>query len=172
MIKIFLILTQLVFAAETPQTVSLPVNKADYQVVFFWSPHCGCVGRQKQYIYDLQNKFAGKSVQLIFVDVGSPDQKTTDKMARLFKFQGAFVNDHDKKITHAFNAKVTPEVFVLNQKREIVYSSAFVKENFNSPKDSEPLLEKALTALLDKKPVASPKVEAEGCYIEPGKLSL
>lgn len=163
---------QAAFASATPQDIPLPLNSAQYHVVFFWSPHCGCIGRQKQFIYDLQSKFAKEPVQFIFVDVGSPDQKTTEKMGRLFKFQGTFVNDRDKKITRAFGAQVTPEVFVLDHKRQILYSSAFVKEDFKSPKDSDPLLEKALTQILQKKTVTQNKVSAEGCYIEPGKLSL
>lgn len=167
-----MLLIHTVFAASTPQNVPLPLNSDPYHVVFFWSPHCGCIGRQKQFIYDLQKKFAQEPVQMIFVDVGSPDQKTTEKMAQLFKFQGTFVNDHDKKITRAFGAVVTPEVFVLDQKRQVLYSSAFVKEDFKSPKDSEPLLEKALTNILQKKPVMQNKTAAEGCYIEPGQLSL
>lgn len=176
--SILLLLFNLTFAAS-PHSVTVPWptnvtntwNDHKYHVALFWSPHCGCIGRQKEFIYSLQNDFAKDSIEFIFVDVGSPDQKTTDKMAKLFKFKGVYVNDKDKKITKALGAKVTPEVFVLNSKNEILYESGFLKENPKSPSHSEELLRPALNELLKSGTITKNKTESEGCFIEPGSLT-
>ena len=80
------------------------------------------------------------------------------------------VLDKYQHITKQLNARITPEVFVLNQKNEIVYSGciddsffAVGKRNIN-PKNF--YLEQTLDLILKNKNLLKSHIEAIGCEIQ------
>ena len=79
--------------------------------------------------------------------------------------------DHDGKLGKLMGAKVTPHIFILNEKSEVVYMGGVDsikstdKADVNSPKVVK-YLDLALNALSQKKPLAQAVTSEYGCGVK------
>jgi hypothetical protein len=81
----------------------------------------------------------------------------------------AYVRDTAGTFGKAFNAKVTPHMFVIDAAGTVVYQGAIDSIKSASVGDiekAENYVTSALTALSDKKPVATGNTEAYGCGVK------
>lgn len=78
--------------------------------------------------------------------------------------------DTEHRQVRWFRATIIPEVVVQDQTGTVVYQGAiddwYVDLGKHRPEPTQPYLRNALMALLDGRPVAIPKTEAVGCFIE------
>lgn len=144
----------------------------DVVAVFFTCNHCPYVLAWEDRIIALQDEFAGKNVQ--FVAVGSNDatKKPADSFPKMKEhaeekgFNFPYLHDESQEIAQAYGAERTPEFFVFDKDRKLVYHGK-VDDNYEDPGAvKEQYLRDALNAIVsnDAPPVAT--TDPVGCTIK------
>ena len=154
------------------QTYDLSVlAKQKLSVFFFLAPECPLCENYAVTIKDLRQKFGREEVSFYGIFAGetySPNEITL-YMAR-FQLPVKALKDPNYLLTEHFGASVTPEVFVVDSKGQLVYQGKI--DNWIAALGKKRLqatrfyLEDALTASLAGREITTPKTEAVGCLIE------
>ncbi len=130
--------------------------------------HCTIAIRYEDRIIEFAKKYADKKVALVAINVNLREADRLPKMAARATKKGfpfAYLFDESQKVGHAYGATMTPEFFVLNKERKIVYLGAM--DDNNDPESVQKrYLEEAVEAALQGKapPIAETKVR--GCLVE------
>ncbi len=147
------------------------VAEQELSVFFFLAPECPLCENYAVTIKELRQKFSREKVSFYGIFAGdtySPSEITL-YMAR-FQLPVKALKDPDYKLTEHFEASVTPEVFVVNAKGEVLYQGKI--DNWIAALGKKRLqatrfyLADALTASLAGREITTPKTEAVGCLIE------
>lgn len=77
----------------------------------------------------------------------------------------SWILDRDGKIREKYQAKVTPEAFLLDSKGKVVYHGAIDDSVQNLGQVKNPFLKTALEQLLSGQPVHPASTPPYGCYI-------
>ena len=85
--------------------------------------------------------------------------------AKQKKFNFPYLYDPSQKIGRDYGAKVTPHVFVLDQKRRIAYMGA-VDDKMDAGEVNKSYLRDAIDALLDGKTPPETTTQQFGCSIK------
>lgn len=141
-------------------------------VVMFTCNHCPYVQAYEERLIKLQSDFTKQGVQLVAINAndssGYPEDGFEHMIARAKKRELNFpyLRDSSQRTAHAYGAQYTPEVFVLNSKRQVCYIGR-VDDNWNHPdKVKSHDLRKAIEAILKHKKVENPVTHAIGCSIK------
>jgi peroxiredoxin len=113
------------------------------------------------------NKYKDK-VSVVALNVNDGDDENLAKMkthAEKKGFNFVYLRDPEQKMGRALGASKTPEFFVLNKERKVVYMGA-LDDELNPAKVTEKYLEKAVDALLKGEKPAKAETPAYGCGIE------
>ena len=143
----------------------------DFVVVVFTGNECPVATSYEKRLVALTKKYAtgDKSrVAVVAINVSIDEDERLDKMKVAAKEKGfnfPYLSDESQKIGRQFGASVTPEVFVLDKDRKIVYQGA-IDDNLQIAKVEKKYLEDALDALLAGKTVATSETRPTGCSIE------
>jgi peroxiredoxin len=86
------------------------------------------------------------------------------KRAEEKSFQFAYLFDEAQQVAKQFGAVRTPEFFVLNKERRIVYMGA-LDDNTKAESVTKKYLESAIDALTASKPIAVAETAPVGCLI-------
>jgi peroxiredoxin len=159
-----------------------PVNLADYKgkwVVLEWT-NPGCPFVQKHYgsgnMQALQKKYTGEGVAWLAINSTAPG--TTDylapaAMASWIKQQGAAAStvlaDEDGKAGRAYNARTTPQMFVIDPAGKIVYAGAIDDKRSANPADVKTATNYVSQALAEAragKPVTVASTQPYGCSVK------
>jgi peroxiredoxin len=138
-------------------------------VVAFLGTECPLANRYAGRLSELAKEFEPKGVA--FLGVISNQQDSIGKIAQLAKEQNVtfpLLKDVGNAVADRFEARRTPEVFVLDGKRIIRYRGRIDDQygiGFARPKPTRRDLALALEELLADKAVSKPVTEAEGCRI-------
>lgn len=119
---------------------------------------------QKKVMQDTYKKYAEKGV--IWLGVCSTAGEKPDRDRVYAAAQGLaypILHDTDGKVGHAFQAKTTPHMFVIDKAGKLAYTGAI-----DDRKDKN-YVAAAVDELLEGKPVATPKTEPYGCGVKYGK---
>jgi peroxiredoxin len=146
---------------------------ADYRdakllVVVFTCNHCPVAVAYQDRLIALQKDYADKGVQLVAINVNNLPADRLDAMKQRAKEKGfnfPYLYDPTQKIGRAFEAKVTPHVFVLDGRRKIAYIGA-IDDDMNVEKVKTKYLRDALDALLAGAKVGKQTTKAFGCSIK------
>jgi peroxiredoxin len=159
-----------------------PVSLADYKgkwVVLEWT-NPGCPFVQKHYqsgnMQGLQKKATGEGVVWLAINTTAPSSSDYLKPAALadwFKQQGAAptaaVMDPDGKVGRAYNARTTPQMFVIDPAGKIVYAGAIDDKrsaNVADVKTATNYVAQALTEARAGKPVSVASTQPYGCSVK------
>jgi peroxiredoxin len=118
-------------------------------------------------IIALAKKYKDK-VTFVAFNVNGGEDEDLPKMkdhAEKKGFNFVYLRDPEQKIGRTLGASKTPEFFVLNRERKIVYMGA-LDDELNPAKVTEKYLESALDALLKGEKPAKAETPAYGCSIE------
>lgn len=132
---------------------SCPIAE-DYEgrILAFHKEHCG----------------AGKKVELVAINVNLVPEDRLPKMQERAERKGmrfAYLFDESQKIARDYGATVTPEFFVLDKQRKLVYRGAM--DDRNAEKQvAENYLEPAVAAALAGQPPAIAETRGRGCAIK------
>jgi peroxiredoxin len=81
----------------------------------------------------------------------------------------AYLRDVDGKVGKAYDAKTTPQIFVINAEGVLVYNGAIDSKRSTNAADiesSENYVKSALAALKEGKPVPTPTTQPYGCSVK------
>lgn len=138
-------------------------------VVVFTCNSCPVATDYEDRILAFSKKFAGADgkVALVAMNVNKVAADLLPKMrerAQAKGFDFPYLYDDTQKIGKAFGAAFTPEFFVLDKQRKIVYMGG-MDDNSNAEAVTANYLEQAVTAVLAGKVPATAEAPAIGCRV-------
>jgi thiol-disulfide isomerase/thioredoxin len=140
----------------------------DVVVVIITCNHCPVAKAYEDRFIAMSKKYAGKKVAFVAICVSHEEEDTLAKMkerAREKSFPYLYLQDKSQKIGLDLGATVTPEVFVLNKDRKIVYMGR-VDDSWNKPANvKKKYLEDALEAHLKGQKIPLAETAGYGCSV-------
>lgn len=158
------------------------VKLSDYAgktVVLEWNnPECPFV--KKQYdsgnMQKLQEKYTGKNVVWLTINSGSAEKQgaldatgANEYIKTEKSHQSAYLLDAAGAIGKLYDAKVTPHMFVIDEKGNLVYDGAIDDNDSAKPEDAltaKNYVAAALDATLEGKPVETSSTKPYGCGVK------
>lgn len=155
-------------------TVTLDTFKdKKVMVVMFICRHCPFVVHVKEELAKLGRDYAGKSVGIVAISANDarnyPDDAPVQlaEMARQLKFTFPFCYDESQAVAKAYSATCTPDFFVFDRARKLVYRGQL---DDSRPNSKMPVTGKDLRAAIDAgladKPVNPDQKPSMGCNIK------
>ncbi|MCX7664741.1 MAG: thioredoxin family protein [Gemmataceae bacterium] len=141
-------------------------QNAEYLVIVFTCNSCPTAVDYEDRIIQFANKHKDK-VAVVAINVNLIKEDSLEEMkkrAKEKKFPFVYLFDESQKIAKSFGATYTPEFFILNKERKVVYMGAMDDRN-NATEVKVHYLEDAINSLQKGE---SPKVKetvARGCLI-------
>lgn len=148
-------------------------------VVLEWHNQ-GCPYTQKHYVsgnmQTLQKEWTGKGVVWFTVISSAPGSQgyvtasqENEYLAQMHAMPTAALLDPDGKLGRLYNAKTTPEMFVIDPAGKLIYTGAI--DNRPTPdvediKGADNYVSDALTAAMAGKPVATAYTRSYGCSVK------
>lgn len=141
----------------------------DFIIVVFTCNSCPVAVGYEDRIIALAKKYAGPEgrVAIVAINVNTIPEDRLDKMAERAKEKGfrfPYLYDETQKIAKDFGATSTPEFFVLNKDRKVIYMGAMDDRNKQADVKTN-YLDAALTAALKGEKIAKAETQARGCAI-------
>lgn len=148
---------------------SMSDYKQEYLVVCFTSNTCPYSVDYEERLKQLQVTLRKNNWSAIVLAINSNDHKddTLEEMAeraKQQKFNFDYLKDVDQSVARAFDAVYTPEFFVLNQNRRIVYQGA-MDDSTNPKAATINYVLKAVESLRKGGTIEVAKTGARGCRI-------
>jgi peroxiredoxin len=138
----------------------------DVVVVVFTCNSCPVATDYEDRILAVSKKYAGK-VGLVAINVNTIADDRLPKMKERAESKGfdfPYLHDPNQKIGRAFGAAFTPEFFVLNRKRQVVYMGG-MDDNSNPQQVTRQFLEPAIEAALAGTAPDVAEAPAIGCRV-------
>jgi peroxiredoxin len=142
----------------------------DVVVVVITCNHCPVAQAYQDRIIDFTKKYAAKGVAVVAINCNDPSQSdgadSFEKMVERSKEKGynfPYLFDPSQQIGRDLGATVTPEFFVLNKERKIVYLGAMDNDQ-NKPTTN--YLEPAIEATLKGKTPEIQETAGHGCSVK------
>ena len=143
-------------------------SKSDVLVVVVTCNHCPVAVAYEDRIIAFTKKYQGKGVDVVAINVNNNDQDKLDKMKERSKEKGfnfKYLYDPSQKIGSQLGARVTPEFYVFDKNRKLVYTGA-MDDNMNASKATKHYLADAVDAVLAGKTPAVQETQARGCGVQ------
>lgn len=159
--------------AATGETFTLnQVMEKSCILVIFISNACPYVQAYAKRIQDLVQHFYEDNMGVIMVNSRSSQSHPSESLEAMKEFlvQHSFkhvwyLKDEEANLASQLGAKVTPEAFLFNSKRELVYQGA-IDDAWDQPNlVTRIYLEDAIEYTLDGLEVDFPETEAIGCQL-------
>lgn len=158
----------------TGQTISLKSFEGKKVfLVMFICQHCPYVQHVKHELALLGKDYFSKSVGIVAISSNDQNQYPDDapshlkKMAEELKFTFPFCHDSDQEIAKAYSASCTPDFFLFNEKRQLVYRGQLDESR---PENGKPVtgvdLRSAIDAVLKDLPVHPHQKPSLGCNVK------
>lgn len=157
-------------------------NLSDFKgkfVVLEWLNH-GCPFVVKHYesgnMQNLQKEYTGKDVVWLSIVSSAPGkqghmspEETNKAKAEKGSAATAVLLDEDGTVGKLYDAKVTPELYVINPDGVLVYAGAIDDKKSTDPADAagaKNYVKQALDEAMTGKPVSEPTTTAYGCSVK------
>lgn len=138
----------------------------DVVVVVFICNHCPISVAYEDRLIGFARKYAGSKAALVAISVDNSEEDRLPEMKKHAQEKGfnfPYLHDTSQQIGRAYGASVTPELFVLNRERKIVYMGA-MDDHTDEPKVN--YLEPAVDAALKGEKPARAETRGFGCAIK------
>ncbi len=158
---------------------SLAEFHEDVLVLVFLANHCPWVRGGDKDLIQLVNEFKGKSVRVIGLGVNLRPDDTLPAMkehAAKVGYNFLYLHDPTQEVGRKYGATRTPEYFVLNKERRIVYTgllhnspAQMLRDGTAQRTNGEPTqfyVRDAILAALAGKPAPVAETRAQGCTVE------
>lgn len=146
---------------------SLGDYKKDVLVIAITCNHCPVAVAYEDRQIAFAKKFAGK-VDFVAINVNNLPADKLDKMKERAKEKGMtypYLYDETQKIAKSLSARVTPEYYVFNKDRKLVYWGAMDDSNRAAAVKTN-YLEEAVQAVLSGEAPKTAKTNARGCSVK------
>ncbi|MHC1738802.1 MAG: thioredoxin family protein [Ignavibacteriaceae bacterium] len=141
-------------------------------LVIFSCNHCPYVRAYEKRIIALQNDYAEKGLQIVAINSNDSSRYPEDSFEEMAKrasetgFNFPYLHDENQEIAVAYGASHTPELFLFNEERKLVYTGK-IDDNWQEPeKVRSNYLRNAMEEVLAGKDVSVPETYAIGCTIK------
>jgi len=141
-------------------------------IIMFSCNHCPYVKAYESRIRRIQQDYRGKAVSVMAInsndDVNYPEDsfENMKKRAAEQNFNFLYLRDEDQSIAKAFDATHTPEIFLFNEERKLVYHGK-IDDNWQDPdKVVNHYLRNALDEMLEGKEISVHETYSIGCTIK------
>lgn len=124
-------------------------------VFLFWSNQCPWVDRYEPRVRDLVEEFQSSEVQFVRVNANNLDQDASASLqacreqAQQQGYKAPYVRDPGATFAKALGASQTPQVFLFNAQRKLIYTGSIDDSPSAPDRVQESYLRDAITALLD-----------------------
>ena len=141
-------------------------------VVLFICRHCPFVQHVKGALAALGKDYAGKSIAIVAISANDPDAYAEDapeslaEMAKEEGFNFPFLFDESQSTAKAYTAVATPDTFIFDQDRKLVYRGQLDSTRPGGPSSTAEDARAAIDNLLAGKPVSPIQKPAVGCSIK------
>ncbi len=142
-------------------------------LVMFICQHCPYVQHVKKELARLGKDYAGKSVGIVAIssnDAANYPDDAPEQLAKMAKQEGftfPFCYDESQEVAKAYTAACTPDVFLFDANRQLVYRGQLDESR---PDNGKPVtgrdLRAAIDAVLAGKPVSQEQRPSIGCNIK------
>jgi thiol-disulfide isomerase/thioredoxin len=161
-----------------PATDDKSYSLADFKnkellLIVFTCNHCPVALDYEDRIIAFAKKYAEK-VGVVAISVSKEEDDLLPEMKKRARDKGfpyPYLRDDSQKIGRALGAYVTPQFFLLNKERKVVYMGLMDDEQ-NPKKVKEHYLADAVDAVLKGGKPAKAETQPFGCTIEYAKVSL
>ena len=138
-------------------------------VAVFTCNHCPVAQQYEERLIELQRDYQGKGVQVVAICVNAGEEDNLSAMqerAKERKFNFPYLSDPSQAAGKLYGSQKTPEAFVLDADRKIVYMGA-IDDNWMAADDvKKPYLRNAIDAALEGRKLEVQEMRATGCGIE------
>lgn len=165
------------FTLENPLTQkleSLHKNTGRHgTLIIFMCNHCPYVVHLVEHLTQYTSKIRSKGIQTIAISSNDPETYPQDgpkKMAAFAKENGfsfPYLFDPTQKAAHAFEAACTPDFYLFNEEKKLVYRGRY---DTSRPGNDLPItaedLSTAIDAMVQKTPIPEKQYPSLGCNIK------
>lgn len=164
---------------ELPDTVSGDrVSLEDFEeskalLIIFMCNHCPYVKNIKEGLVELANDYADDDLRVVAIssnDVDNYPQDSPEKMAEdagKLGYPFPYLYDETQEVAKAYKAACTPDLFLFNEDRELVYRGQF---DDSRPGNGKPVtgndLREAIDLLLEEGEIIEEQTPSMGCNIK------
>jgi len=141
-------------------------------LIIFSCNHCPYVQAYEERILKLQNDFFEKGLQVVAINANDADLYEEDsfdemkKRAEEKQFNFLYLRDESQETAKAFGAAFTPELFLFNAERKLIYTGK-IDDNWREPeKVQTKYLQNAIEEYLRGEEISVPETYAIGCTIK------
>jgi peroxiredoxin len=148
------------------------LREKDASVIIFTCNHCSYVRAYATRMHDLIQHYQNRNVGFFLINANDAKQYPEDSfehmipMAEHLGVSGNYLHDETQEIAKAYGAERTPEVFVFDKNKRLVYHGAIDDNWEKSDEVSIHYLKAALDAVLEKQEILVKKTQARGCTIK------
>jgi len=137
-----------------------------YAVVMFIATECPVSNAYNERMADLADRYSKKGIAFVGVNANKAESAAdVAKHSAAHGFTFPVVKDPNNVVADQFGALVTPEIFVVNADRTILYHGR-IDDNRKPEKVEKKDLDEALSALLEGKKLTGEQQRAFGCTIK------
>ena len=138
-------------------------------VVCFTCNSCPYAVDYEERMIELHQKYADHpaGVVMVAINANKKPSEQLDKMkqrAEEKKFPFAYLIDETQQVANSYHANFTPEFFVLNKERKVVFVGA-MDDKTDAAQVTAPYVEQAIEAALKNELPVTQRVPARGCAI-------
>jgi peroxiredoxin len=141
-------------------------------IIIFSCNHCPYVQAYENRIMAIQKDYEEKGVSIVAINsndaVQYPDDSFEEmkKRAVLKKFNFVYLRDEDQSVAQNFDAAHTPEIFLFDKERKLVYHGKIDDNWREEQKVKTKYLREALDEMLSGKEISVPETYSIGCTIK------
>lgn len=141
-------------------------------VIIFMCNHCPYVQACEKRLIALQTEFGPKGIQCVGINANDSMKYPDDSFEEMKKRAVAighnfpYLWDETQTIAKQYGAVCTPDIFVYNEERKLVYRGR-IDDNWQEPeKVTKHELHDAIQCLIDEKPLPIQQNPSMGCSIK------
>ncbi len=141
-------------------------------IVVFSCNHCPYVQAYEGRIKSIQQDYREKGIEIIAINPNNASTHPDDSFENMKKraseqqFNFIYLRDEDQSVAKAFDATHTPEIFLFNGERKLVYHGKIDDNWQESDKVVNHYLRNAIDEMLSGTEISVPETYSIGCTIK------
>jgi peroxiredoxin len=141
-------------------------------VIIFSCNHCPYVRAYEERIKKIQSDYSNKGVSIIAINSNDSDQYEDDSFENMKKrgaemsFNFPYLRDEDQSVAAAYGATHTPEIFLFNNQKRLVFHGKIYDNWKEETKVVSTYLRDAIEELILGQEISVPETFTIGCTIK------
>lgn len=138
----------------------------------FWSNQCPWIDRYESRVRELVRTFSDEGVEFVLVnsnDATAFPQESLDssrERAEDRDYQATYVRDPEARLANAFGAARTPQVFLFDENRSLVYTGTIDDSPADADAVRDHFFRDALSSLVEGEAIEESRTRPFGCTIK------